>query len=445
MRTLDADRRLAVDLLQLLAAADAACSVLSAPPSAVEGDTAAQHLIAQSIHALEQSSRDAQSGASLCDSKRIDPRQLRVLYRLRTPQRGLTLRSLSHYLALVAETEVIPRWYAARRQHMEGRKRLLNLLLAPWPLVIERQQVRPAPTSRGRLRNLPPGYRFFEISRHPDPDLVKGWLGRLLAAARNEAGEFDAVILPELALHPDELEAVRAWAASEDVMLIAGVGDSGRDEQLGSNYVALELPWPLKISGTALSLRQDKHHRWLLDRSQIETYGLAGHLDPTIKWWEPLALGPRSLQFVTFQQELTICTLVCEDLAQQEPVANVVRAVGPNLVIALLMDGPQLSTRWPARYAAVLGDDPGSSVLTLTSLGMCERSQPFGHARSRTIAMWRDGGSGNLREIELGAGAVGKVLNVTLEQRLEHTADGRDDAGAATTLTLTGAYDVRVG
>ncbi|MNC98382.1 hypothetical protein D3C83_163220 [compost metagenome] len=38
-----------------------------------------------------------------------------------------------------------------------------------------------------------------------------------------------------------------------------------------------------------------------------------------------------------------------------------------------------------------------------------------------------------------------KVLNATLEQRLEHTADGRDDAGAATTLTLTGAYDVRVG
>jgi 5-methylcytosine-specific restriction enzyme A len=51
------------------------------------------------------------------------------------------------------------------------------------------------------------------------------------------------------------------------------------------------------------------------------------------------------------------------------------RSVGPNLVVALLMDGPQLTARWPARYASVLADDPGSSVLTLTSLGMCLRSR----------------------------------------------------------------------
>lgn len=69
--------------------------------------------------------------------------------------------------------------------------------------------------------------------------------------------------------------------------------------------------------------------------------------------------------------------LVCEDLARQDPAADLIRAVGPNLLIALLMDGPQLSGRWPARYASVLAEDPGTSVLTLTSLGMAERSRPI--------------------------------------------------------------------
>ena len=41
-------------------------------------------------------------------------------------------------------------------------------------------------------------------------------------------------------------------------------------------------------------------------------------------------------------------------------------AIGPNLVFTLLMNGPQLKTRWPARYAKILADDPGSSVLSIT-------------------------------------------------------------------------------
>jgi hypothetical protein len=40
------------------------------------------------------------------------------------------------------------------------------------------------------------------------------------------------------------------------------------------------------------------------------------------------------------------------------------------MVVALLLDGPQLASRWTARYASMLLDDPGSAVLTLTSYGM---------------------------------------------------------------------------
>ncbi|RMH16819.1 MAG: hypothetical protein D6696_17345, partial [Acidobacteria bacterium] len=208
----------------------------------------------------------------------------------------------------------------------------------------------------------------------------------------------------------------------------------------GENFVAFELP------GIEEPLRQHKHHRWRLDRSQIETYGLGGHLSAEKLWWEHVRLGERSLNFVSLSPWLSLCVLVCEDLAQQEPVARMVRAVGPNLVIAVLMDGPQLLTRWPARYATVLADDPGSSVLTLTSLGMCRRSVPPGRSPSRVIALWKDASphSRGAQEIAIGQGADGVVLNLLVELEEEWTADGRSDCGVAGRPVLVGAYDVKL-
>jgi hypothetical protein len=55
------------------------------------------------------------------------------------------------------------------------------------------------------------------------------------------------------------------------------------------------------------------------------------------------------LNFVTLNQ-ITWSVLVCEDLARKDPAADLIRAVGPNLLIALLMDGPQLKSRWPGRW-----------------------------------------------------------------------------------------------
>ena len=76
------------------------------------------------------------------------------------------------------------------------------------------------------------------------------------------------------------------------------------------------------------------------------------------------------------------------------------------LVIVGLLDGPQLASRWSARYASVLADDPGSSVLTLSSFGMVERSRPEGREASRVIALWKDSTTG-VREIPLEPGAHG--------------------------------------
>jgi hypothetical protein len=120
------------------------------------------------------------------------------------------------------------------------------------------------------------------------------------------------------------------------------------------------------------------------------------------------------------------------DLARQEPVTEVVRAVGPNLIFALLMDGPQLKSRWSSRYASVLAEDPGCSVLSLTSLGMSRRSQGGtpGNDQSHTIALWRDPIYGE-RELSLNNGDDACVLSLVCKTKQEFTIDGRGDGGAA--------------
>jgi hypothetical protein len=114
------------------------------------------------------------------------------------------------------------------------------------------------------------------------------------------------------------------------------------------------------------------------------------------------------------------------------------------MIIALLMDGPQLAVRWPGRYATVLADDPGSSVLTLTSVGMAELSRPPGFSPSRTIALWKDAKSGAARQIDLPVGAEGIVLNLSRQMDEEWSADGRSDGKQAGYPILSGVHPVFV-
>ena len=139
---------------------------------------------------------------------------------------------------------------------------------------------------------------------------------------------------------------------------------------------------------------------------------------------------------------MTTAPLVCEDLARLDEVADVVRRIGPSLVVALLLDGPQLATRWSSRYASVIADDPGSAVLTLTSYGMAARSRPRGTRRSRVVAHW-NGGLGAAREIELARGAEAILLSITVGGVTRWTADGRCHRDVPR-LALTGVDQLRV-
>jgi hypothetical protein len=177
---------------------------------------------------------------------------------------------------------------------------------------------------------------------------------------------------------------------------------------------------------------------------RIVNYGLGGSLNPSHRWWECIKIHKRDVHFIALDPLLVFTVLICEDLARPEPVGDLVRSVGPNLVIALLQDGPQLESRWSSRYAMSLTDDPGCSVLTLTSLGMCRLSKPRGttNDQSRVIALWRDRTTGT-RQLSLPRDSEALVLCLNESREQEWTADGRGDGGTTGGIHLVGVSYIR--
>jgi hypothetical protein len=237
------------------------------------------------------------------------------------------------------------------------------------------------------------------------------------------------VILPELALTPEDFQLASEICAKRGVFLIGGVAVPAQPgSAFGINSVRTAIADPL---GQIYSPNpQNKHHRWQLDKSQVEKYGLESALDPSKTWWEATQMDRRRLTFISMFDWLTMAVLICEDLARPDPVGDLIRSVGPNLVITLLMDAPQESYRWAARYAMALGDDPGSSVLTFTSLGMTKLAKGLPDGDEQKIAMWKDFRTGRPVNVNLPDGASGVVLYVRHEEKIEWTADGRNDRAA---------------
>jgi hypothetical protein len=368
---------------------------------------------------------------TLC--RQIHPTRAVVFPKLHTPQRGVTARSLSHHLALHETREVVPRWYWFPDPNPPQHS--LNLLVLPWPETVKPREFREAD---GKLLNMPEKqFGFFTWDAARDRR-VSSRVRAARDAAASIVGRVDAIVFPEMALAPGMAQRL---CGALGTMIIGGEGRSARAGSAGSNSAVVALPLGRHV---AADFRQSKHHRWRVDGAQIRQYGLGSQLDPTKDWWENITIGRRELCFWTISGWLNFCVLICEDLARQDPVGDLVRAVGPNLVIALLMDGPQLESRWPAKYATVLADDPGSSVLTLTSLGMARLSRPPGKPESRVVALWKDP-AGPAVEIDVPKGATGAVLCLTREYREEHSADGRGDGGFSGYIRLHGVHPVFVG
>lgn len=368
---------------------------------------------------------------------RLPGHRLRVLPKGRTAAGGISYRSLSRYVCLrgpaveVAWDRVPVRRAGAAHQHT-------NVLLLPWPLRVRQRDFRPVPGSVQRIDEEPFGVFEYEPAEVLDLDL----LDRVLATARDEVDSVDVVVLPESAVRRSEVDRLEAVLAQHRVtMLVTGVRDDGPvPEGLPANSVHVGM----SLAGRWWHYRQNKHHRWFLDGSQIDQYHLAGALHPSVRWWEAMQVPRRSVQFVELGGGITFVAVVCEDLARLDEVADLLRAVGPTLALTLLLDGPQLASRWTARYAGVLADDPGSAVLTLSAYGMVERSRPPGRPPSSVVALWKDSTRG-LREISLDPGAQGVLLSIAVDRGRRRAADGRVPVDNAAELLVAGVHQVRAG
>lgn len=423
-------------LLQITATADETCAgvgiSVSGPLIRPEwSDIGVDHFLAEAEFQLLKTSR---KGSTLC--QRIDPSRMRVLPKMHTPQSGLTIRSFSHNITCCATADLKPQWYSFATDTQEH---ALNLLLLPWPLGVSPNQF--AVSRKVHLTDSVDrgGYGMFTFDAKAGPR--KKYVEQIVDAAEKYVGRVDGLIFPEMALSPAEYANVSKWVVNQRRFLVAGIGKKAIKNHCGQNYVGVDMVLP--GSSMKVSLQQNKHHRWKLTKSQIVQYGIGTNLHPEANWWEHISLSDRTLMFISLRPWLTMCTLICEDLARPDPVGDLVRSVGPNLVIALLMDGPQISTRWPGRYATALADDPGSSVLTVTSLGMSRMSQPIsGPNRARVVALWKDARTGITKELELPEGAKALILNITVEYQEEWTVDKRGDGGVSGYPILAGFHPI---
>jgi hypothetical protein len=410
------DRPMVEALLTLHAIADEACAGLAVALDTSDGDAC--------IYRARGRELLARTGSLA----RINASFFRVLPKVRTPSTGRA--TFSRY-ACVIGPGIEARWHKAPTRHRgtDLTSEHATILFLPWPLQVRESDFVPVEGSVQRLSKEPFGFFEFAPAEGLDLDL----LDRVLVAARDEAKSVDVVAMPESAIDEGEIADLERVLERHGVAFLqAGVRQRATEPgRFGRNWIHLGVNPRLEKGGGLpneqnaqwFHMQQNKHHRWSLDESQIYQYHLGGALHPHIRWWEAIEVPRLAVQFVEVA-ELTLVCLVCEDLAWNDEVAKLMRSVGPTIVITHLLDGPQLTSRWSARYASVLADDPGSAVATISSYGMVQRSRPRGRDASQVIGLWKDP-LGGFREIPLEAGAHGVLLTMCMDRTSRRSADGR--------------------
>ncbi|HJR07056.1 MAG TPA: hypothetical protein VJ842_07360 [Pyrinomonadaceae bacterium] len=404
----------------------------------------------------------------------INEHRCRVLPKRHTPIIGTTLRSLSSNLAFhrssvdvvwrqSVNSPLIKKTNEGAKEDEKGEISSLQVLLFPWPFDVRATDFKSMKVLGESVVASHKSEAFFEYDPTSEDEEERGKIKnfRLLLRATieraiKEAGRIDLVILPESSISEDYVKELEKVLKENNISgYIAGVRIKGAFQpvrngkakaskrRFNRNVVYCRMfdtkSW---VPIAREEYRQDKHHRWRLTRTQVRQYQLGGSLSSKKDWWEGTKLVSRKVTFINIGENLTICPLICEDLARQEPIADLVRTVGPSLVITILMDGPQTSDRWPANYASVLADDPGCSVITLTSIGMVNRYQVPWREKSRAVAHWKEA-QGIPTPIELDDDETGIILYLNVDVKKEKIADGREEQVGTSYLTLGGINHIK--
>jgi hypothetical protein len=382
---------------------------------------------------------------SICD--RVPSTEVCVQPKTNTPVVGCTLRSMSKHLALLpSRKSVATSWLYGTTSRSESNDPF-NILLIPFPYFIEGSCFVASEGSPA----ISDGMGFFDIDmrwlRHGFRKVARreiaDFISTMIEHAKLEVGEIHAVVMPEASLNWGDTDTIadqlgKRWSELE--LFVTGVLS-----QAGTQARNLAITYTYDKGNRVWCWGQSKHHRWCLEESQVRRYHLGHALNPATRWWEKIDVSNRSCVFLVARAGASLSVLVCEDLARFDPVQPAILSVGPNLVIALLMDGPQLEHRWPGRYATALADDPGSSILTLTCLGMVRRSSMPGIEEARHISLWKEPG-GVAKALNLPKGDHGMVLTLTVSEGRHGAMDGRHsvEGEVSSQFNLSGVHSVRL-
>lgn len=368
-----------------------------------------------------------------------------VLPKARTTSVGCTLRSLSHHLALLPPRGIARAgWTPYLFADAPPDERHMNLLLVPFPFTIPASafETRQGYAGEGAKR-----WGFFGLKQSwlqsVTKDKLLEFVKALVASAKSEADAIHGIVFPEMALDDSTWNHLRnelPEVLPELELLIAGVSSDGTRD---GNFVrvgvfqrgAAATGHNGELERYAFFSAREKHHRWTLDRDEVLGYGLEGRLTPSISWAEDIDLLSRRVDFAVVRQSSVISAMICEDLARVDPCQELLRAIGPSIVFALLMDAPQLKARWPGRYATILAEDPGSAVLTLTSRGLMTRQRRIGKhpskgPKDRVVALWRDDDKTDPIEISCADHCHAVRLTLSGVPVVDRTLDGREDHSA---------------
>ncbi|MEM7739326.1 MAG: hypothetical protein AAF225_00810 [Pseudomonadota bacterium] len=374
----------------------------------------------------------------------------------RTPVVGSSLRSLTHNLTILpASGTTTTKWDYSSRSDKPDRSPL-NILVIPIPYYLHAKSFQPL------TDHIDGNWNYFRIS--PDwskdvpPNYFVNFVKDLCSVAVKDIDKIDAVVLPECAITHEQYDALETAIADADVddvfyeieFIVAGTSSrkqDGRPREDG-NFVLYStfahsnqhMANVRPAERGALRVSHAKHHRWKLHDQQIDDYRLSHVLNKGMSWWEYLPPNECELEVVRFRNTQSLMTLICEDLARVDPGQEVVRCIGPDLLIALLMDSAQISSRWPARYATVLAEDPGSSVLTVTSAALVHRANEErvrkARAEKRTkcpelsnsIGLWKDERTWSGIPITLEKDSEAVVLTISNKHREQRSLDGRSNS-----------------
>lgn len=350
----------------------------------------------------------------------------------RTPEVGCSLRNISHYLSLLPPRgHMKVHWLTPPAVQAKEHSANLNLLLIPYPYKIENSWIK-AKLICDEADN---GWGWFEIDQmwlsYHEKEFLN-FIDALIEKARSLKGSINGIVLPELSLsyvsYEKLAEHLRDHYPNFD-FLVAGTSQNCNEET--GNFALASHFYELETGKRAMAtVSRPKHHRWSLDASQIQTYDLASSFPVSLasnaKWWEKIPLHQRRIHVNSLRNSSVFTAMICEDLARSDPAHEPLRSVGANLVFVLLMDGPQLEWRWASRYSTGLAEDPGSSVLTLTSRALLERwnADKPDEEKSWSVGIWKDP-KNRATPLECQQGAQALLIELAGTSEVERTVDGR--------------------